>query len=188
MRRLLLLILCLWPCVSLLASPPTDILSALPKNIAGCEKAKIHEYQPEGLGASLPFEKERMHITVYVYDLDAKDITDGLDHEVVKKAFRTAEKDVQTATQNGSYSDLEELDSGVAKFGPGRQTLRSRFRLTRVKAGGERAVTEVHVFGAAGHIIKLRATAGVDLEAELTKTVEKFVPALMDALHKLQKK
>jgi hypothetical protein len=190
MRSLLLFFLWLLP-LSLVAGDAAAILKSLPTSITGCE-AKPEElkvYDKPGLGASLTYHKPGLIVTVYAYDLDQTGIAGGLEDPTVKKAFTMAVSDIKEATKQGYYSKLEELDNGTATFGTDR-TLRSRFRLTREKGpdAGVRFVSEIHVWGAAGNIIKLRVSGDTEREAEHTKSLEKFIPALMEALRKFENK
>ena len=169
---------------------PEALLERLPGTLAGLKREEIKGYDKPELGASASYKKAGLLVTVYLYDFGVEEIGDGLDDATVRKAFQMAVSDITEAAKKGYYSDVEEVDEGTASFGNNRRTLRSRFRLTRLKGSdaGERFVSEIHAWGALGHIIKLRMTGTVEEEAEHSKTLEKFVPGLMDALRKMEKK
>lgn len=186
MRLPTLLALALWPLSLMAREKPETILETLPAKMAGCDRTEVHTYDETKFGASIAYRKNGFLVTVYVYDLDQQDIGEKLDDEVLKKAFETSIAELEEAARQGFYKDLEERDSGTAKFGAGHEVLRARYRLTRAKgnAAGQRAFSEIHVFGAQGYIIKLRVTGSLEDEAAHAKTLEQIVPALMDKLRK----
>ena len=168
---------------------PEAILERLPATLAGLERTEIKDYDEPELGASANYKKPGLLVTVYLYDLGVEEIGLGVTDVTVRKAFQMAVSDITEAAKQGYYSDVEEVDQGSASFGKNHRTLRSRFRLTRLKGedAGKRFVSEIHAWGGLGHIVKLRVTGRVEEEAEHSKTLEKFVPALMDALRKMEK-
>jgi hypothetical protein len=169
---------------------PKTLLERVPTTLAGLERDAIKGYDKPELGASASYKKQGLLVTVYLYDLGVEDIGDGVSDATVRKAFQLAVSDITEAVKQGYYSDVEEVDEGSANFGKNRRTLRSRFRLTRLKGSdtGERFVSEIHAWGGLGHIVKLRVTGTVEEEAGHSKTLEQFVPALMDALRKMEKR
>jgi hypothetical protein len=186
--RLLLLLSALFLPFSLLAEDaPAKILKALPQTAAECERGEVTTYDRPELGASVDYKKAGVVITVYLYDLGKKSIGAKLDDPTLQQAFKMAMSDLKQATKLGYYSNLQEVDAGTAKFGEGRETLRARYRLTREKGtdAGQRFVSEIHVWGGFGQIIKVRMTGDIENEAAHTKLMEKFMPALIDALQKL---
>jgi hypothetical protein len=168
---------------------PKMILERLPATLAGLERDEIKGYDKPELGASASYKKPGLLVTVYLYDLGVEEIGVGVTDATVRKAFQMAVSDITEAAKQGYYSDVEEVDRGSASFGKNHRTLRSRFRLTRLKGedAGKRFVSEIHAWGGLGHIVKLRVTGRVEEEAEHSKTLEQFVPALMDALRKMEK-
>jgi hypothetical protein len=186
MRFLFLLALALAPLSLAAREKPQVILEALPAKMAGCDRTEVHTYDEPKYGASIAYRKEGFLVTVYVYDLEQQDIGQKLDDPVLKSAFDTSIAELEEATRQGYYTDVEERDNGTAKFGPGHEVLRARYRLTRAKgaAAGQRAFSEIHVFGAQGYIIKLRVTGSLEDEAAHSKTLEQMIPALMDKLRK----
>ncbi len=186
MRFPILLALALLPLSLAAREKPETILETLPAKLADCDRTEVHTYDEAKFGASIAYRKNGFLVTVYVYDLDQQDIGEKLDDEVLKKAFETSIAELEEAARQGLYGDLEERDNGRAKFGAGHEVLRARYRLTRTKgpAAGQRAFSEIHVFGAQGYIIKLRVTGSLEDEADHSKTLEQMVPALMDKLRK----
>jgi hypothetical protein len=186
MRLPILLAFALLPLSLAAREKPETILEALPAQLAGCERTEVHTYDEPKYGASIAYRKDGFLVTVYVYDMDEKVIGEKLDDPVLKSAFEFSIRELEEAARQGYYAGLEERDSGRAKFGPGHEVLRARYRLTRTKgaAAGERAFSEIHVFGAQGYIIKLRVTGALEGEAAHAKTLEQMVPALMDKLRK----
>jgi hypothetical protein len=184
MRFLILLALALAPLSLAAREKPETILEALPARLLGCERTEVHTYDEAKYGASIAYRKNGFLVTVYVYDLDQQDIGEKLDDPVLKTAFEASVAELQAATLQGLYTGVEERDSGTAKFGAGHEVLRARFRLTRTQgaAAGQRAFSEIHIFGAQGYIIKLRVTGSLEDEAAHAKTLEQLVPVLMEKL------
>ena len=184
MRFPILLALALLPLSLVAREKPEAILETLPMKLADCDRTAVHTYDEPKYGASIAYRKNGLLVTVYVYDLDQPEVGEKLDDEVLKKAFETSIAELEEAARQGLYSDLEERDNGRAKFGAGHEVLRARYRLTRTKGpgAGQRAFSEIHVFGAQGYIIKLRVTGSLEDEAAHAKTLEEIVPAVMDKL------
>ncbi len=184
MRLLTLIFLTLWPLCLLAGDPPEVILKALPEKIAGCQRDDIHPYDKVELGASAAYKTVGLLVTVYIYDLGHQNIGEALSDPILREAFESAQSELKEADHSGFYTGLEERDSGTANFGPGHQVLRARYRLTRVKGenAGQRFFSEIHVFGAKGNIVKLRISGSLANETEHAKTIEQFIPALMDSL------
>lgn len=165
------------------AEEPQEILRALPKTIAACEQGDLKDYGGD-LGSSIAYRKEGLLFTVYVYDLGHPKIGEALTDPVLKEAFESARKELTAAAAQGYYEDLKERDAGRAEFGKEHETLRARYHLTQAmgKAAGTKSLSEIHVFGARGQIIKLRITGTMEKAGEHEKAIAQFIPKLMELL------
>jgi hypothetical protein len=172
------------------AEESITILKALPATLAGCVRGEVKTYDKAALGASAPYRKGGLVISLYIFDLGRKDIGTSLDDPILQQAFRSGVEDIEKTAKTGeAYGNLEERDTGKAKFGKTGHTLRARYRMTW-KSGdrvGQRVISELHVFGARGQIVKLRITGDAENEALHMKTIEEFIPALVDALRAAEK-
>lgn len=186
MRFPILFALVLLPLTVLARETPEMMLEALPGKMADCARTKVHTYDEPKYGASIDYKKEGFIVTVYVYDLDQQNIGEKADDPILKSAFEGAIAELAAAAEGGYYTGLDERDQGTAKFGAGHEVLRARYRLTRTEGSmkGQRAFSEIHVFGAQGYIVKIRVTGLLQDEAAHAKTLEQMVPALMDKLRK----
>jgi hypothetical protein len=163
---------------------PEALLQALPENIADCRQGKPQSYGNPKLGNSIDYDRDGLHITVYAYDQGYETIGDGIEDPLVKSAFEGAKGDVQIAKERGIYLKVRLIDDGKASHGHGLTTLRATFHVTAAKGEppASEFYSEIHVYGARNQIIKLRISTNRVNDPEISKTILRFVPELMEAL------
>lgn len=174
------------PIFLLAGENPKTVLEALPSKIAECTRGEIHKYEEAELGCSTAYRAEGMVLTVFVYDQGHAKIAAGLEDPVVKEAFAASVSELKAAVGAGYYKDLEILDNGMARLGGKHDVLRTRFTLTRLKGAdaGRKCFSDIYLWGAAGNIVKVRVTGYVEDALKHAKTIERFIPALAEALPK----
>lgn len=176
MRALLFLLLLVVPLAA--KETPEEILALLPKEFAGCTKGDYHQYEPAGLGGSVPYDGPGLVVTVYAYDLGKEAIAGNLDDAALQETFRQAQEDIRLAMEKGDYSEVTDLNPKEKRSAFG--TLFARFRVVRTKGEmkDKPLFSEVHVFGAHGHIIKFRVSGDMAREKELGKILGKLLPEI----------
>lgn len=182
MRALLLLITLLG--VAAVKEPPQTILESLPATLAGCSRGEYHAYEETGLGGSVAYRKSGLLVTVYAYDLGKDEIADGVEDETVRKAFEDANAELLMAKQAGYYTKVERRKDGMKKEPP--DALVSRYVIIRAKGpdSGLELFSEIHVFGARGHVIKFRISGNQTEEPQSRKILHELLPSLHKALEK----
>lgn len=187
MRTSFTLLAFLLPFIVRAKDAPEAILKQLPQTIAGCERDEIEDYGDPRLGCSIPYRMAGLAITVYVYDQGRPQIADGITDPFITQSFEMAKKEILRALQKGSYSDVQSRSEGKAMYG-NLETLCARYYLTRAQGpdAGVKLFSEIHIFGARDHLIKLRVSGESTREAELGKVVEQFIPELMKAIKPVQ--
>jgi len=184
MRFVLVLLGLLLTCNLDAKETPQAILNGLPQAIAGCERSEFRDYGNPKLGGSVAYQSPGFVITVYAYDQGEPHIADGITDRAVTESLTMAKKDIETAQSKGVYSDAQFRSEGKATYNGGFETLCARYRLTfaQGKLAGVKVFSEIHVFGARDHIIKLRISGKLDEEEKLGKVLDQFIPALMKAI------
>lgn len=166
---------------------PERLLAALPKNIADCQQSKPQDYGGP-LGNSVDYDRDGLHITVYAYDMGKATIEEGIGDPTVLHAFQISESEIQDAVKKGIYSHALPYDdsfgNGVAKNDWHPKVLISTYRLTR---NGIEYRSQIVVYGARNHIIKLRISTDRLRDKEMIKAIDRFVPELMEAIKQLPK-
>ena len=180
MRALLCLLMLVLPFAA--KESPEEILALLPAKFAGCEKTEYHAYEPAGLGGSVSYKVPGLVVTVYAYDLGKENITGKLDDPTIREAFDKACADLGTALEQGIYSEVTEQkpEDRRSAFG----TLRAVYRVVRAKGpdAGVPLFSEIHAFGAHGHIIKFRVSGEIEGEKELRKILDELLPKIRATL------
>jgi len=163
---------------------PRAILSGLPDTIADCKHGEIEDYGDPRLGCSVDYAMPGLLITIYVYDQGRRRIADGITDSLVTQSFAMAKADIQTAVTRGMYSGAKLESDGKVSHDGGFETLSARYYLTREQEPdtGLKMFSEIHIFGARDHIIKIRVSGEKSREAELGKIVDQFIPAFVSAL------
>ncbi len=182
-RALLALLSLLFPLSLIAKDSPETILESLPTTLAGCERGKIDSYGDPGLGQSASYRVAPLLITVYVYDLNQPKIADGIDDPLVRKAYAMAKEDILTAQQTKSYSSVDLLRDG--KFSPreGVTVMRAQYHLAINNQGNDvRVYSEIHLFGARDHLVKLRCTCPREEEERCKPLIDAFAAALLEKL------
>ena len=100
------------------------------------------------------------------------------------QAFKDAQADIEAAKKAGNYSEVKQLPLGDEKTSFG--TLCARYHLIRARGSdkGLKMFSEVHVFGARNHIIKIRVSGDREKEEALRKTLGKMLPEICAAVRK----
>lgn len=169
------------------ADSPDTVLGELPKEIAQLRRDGVSKYDEAGLGASTSYKRPGLLVTVYMYDLGVSEIGNDLTDPTLQKAFGMAKGDIDGAAKKGYYSSVEKAEDGTVKFENGATCLRARYHLVRTDKTPDknlRIISEVYVFGARGHIIKLRVSGQATHVGENEKALKVLVPTLYDLLRK----
>jgi len=180
MRALFFLLMLILPLAA--KESPEEILAVLPEKIAGCEKTKYHAYEPAGLGGSVSFTTPGLVVTVYVYDLGKRNITESLDNPDLQEAFDKARAELASALKQGMHSEVTEKNPEDRRSTIG--TLVATYRVVHTKgaSAGMPLFSEIHVFGAHGHIIKFRVSGETENETELRSVLEQLLFKIRTAL------
>ena len=180
MRAVLFLLLLALPLAA--KESPEEILALLPEKIAGCEKGEYHRYEPAALGGSVPYGGPGLVVTVYAYDMGMENIATDLDDAVLQGTFRQAQAEIRLAMEKGDYSEVTDLNPKEKRSAFG--TLVASFRVVRTNGDlkDKPLFSEVHVFGARGHVIKFRVSGEMAREKELRKILGTLLPEIRKAL------
>ena len=180
MRAFLCLLMLVLPLAA--RESPEEILAPLPAKFAGCEKTDYHAYEPAGLGGSVSYKVPGLVVTVYAYDLGKENITDKLDDPALREAFDNARAELNAALKQGMYTEVTDRNPEDRRSAFG--TLRAAFRVVRAKGAdaGVPLFSEIHVFGAHGHIIKFRVSGEIENEKELRKVLDELLPKIRTTL------
>jgi hypothetical protein len=164
---------------------PKTILSQLPRTIEECARdAEIADFSDPRLGQAASYRTPGMVITVYAFDLGQPQIAEGVTDRVVMQSFTKAKQDIQTVLDRGMYSSAKLQNDGTKTHDGGVETLVARYDVVRAQGpdAGVKMFSEIHVFGAREHVIKIRVSGESAKEAELGKVLATFIPKLIQAI------
>lgn len=163
---------------------PAEILAAMPENFADFQRTEVHKYDEPGLGASIAYRKPGLVVTVYAFDRDIDKVKDGMTDPGVTSEIKKAVAEIEAAKQAGYYSKatVVKVANEQTAFG----TLQANLLLTRNRPPDEglAAFSEIHVFGARDHIIKLRISGAEESQKEHRATLDKVLPEICSAIRK----
>jgi hypothetical protein len=98
------------------AQAPNDTVTlhgvSFPGTIGGAERVNVREYEKDhpGLGYSVAYRHDNAVSTVYIYDLQRRDIPGGASSPLIEAEFQAAKADIDRALRQGLYSTIRHKD------------------------------------------------------------------------------
>jgi hypothetical protein len=150
----------------------TETGFVFPQTVAGFSFKEKRQYGDPRLGYGLNYMSEdRILITVIVYNLGIKDITDGINGPRVQQQMQKAREDVDR-TVNDGYNRSVHLIDDVEGFSP--LFLRASYNI----AGRDGIQKRSHLFirGQRQHFVKVRTTgpANRQLDAKIATFIDQL--------------
>src|SRR5262249_30835430 len=148
----------------------------LPKTISDIKYKGKKSYDQKGLGYSVAYSNARCTISLFVYDLEEKNIPDGKAGDLVAGQVKASIKDVKTLEKRGTYKNVEILKDDL----PLPKSVKSKFAtagLTFELDGGQ-CKSYVLIVGQSNHFLKVRVTQYVVDGKTNDQEVNAFLKAL----------
>lgn len=147
-------------------TPAESIVTELPAEAGAFKADPVKTYKDPRLGASRSYKGPgETKVDVYVYDLGAEKIPDGVEGEAVQEAFKMARGDIKSYEERGFYQDLKMLPQKPREvtLAPGQAIplleVGYTFRLKRSATAAPVALTSyLLVTGMRGQIVKFRVS------------------------------
>jgi hypothetical protein len=136
------------------------------------------EEKSAGLGVGLNYqnpEDPRILISVYVYNLKMKNISDGADSEPVKYSFKEAESQIFAAQKNGIYKKVKKISPKKEDFANGNLLDNAIFGQYSFKVKNIAMVSSLWVTGYRENVVKIRFTYPQDNEKIGKETLIFFI-------------
>jgi hypothetical protein len=179
-------IMSLLACMTLAATPgraePVKLLPGpfeLPDRIGPMRyDGQAHKYDDARLGWSYQYLGGGLSLTVYVYDLGARDIPDGGDTRIACEAFEGAKGDVLHA----GYQDMVVKSEQLARLDPAAERPTAREAVFEYTRADRPTVSYLWVTGAAKQFVKLRFSVDTKYRDELVEARRAILTALGDAI------
>jgi hypothetical protein len=137
-----------------------------------------HKYDDPRLGASYQYIGGGLSLTVYVYDLGAKNIPDGGNTRLACEAFEGAKSDVMHA----GYQNVVVRSEQLARLDPAAETPVAREAVFEYTRADRPTVSYLWVTGAAQEFVKLRFSVDDKYRDELAEARRTVLDALGQAL------
>jgi hypothetical protein len=142
------------------------LLEKLPEKQGGFTASRVHTYEDPGLGASRKYVSDSgILVDIYLFDLDAGTVPDGIASPIVKEAYDMARKDIESVGRTGAYRDIRLVSDSPVSFRRNNQESVSflaaefTFQVIEEKSQRARPVTSfLYVSGMSGYILKIRMT------------------------------
>jgi hypothetical protein len=156
-----------------------------PGRLAEFQQSRVHQYDDPRLGVSVAYILDGLgKADIYVYDLGLPEIPPGIDSDVVKSAFASADNDIAYMHETGHYVDMEKLlplGAVLDARGSGQKLyVRSyRFRLNR--EGAEPVMSWLVLTGFHNRFVKIRFSHGADAASEGERALVRLIDAFFEA-------
>jgi hypothetical protein len=160
--------------------PVTFYGLTFPASIAGAERSGVRDYEKDhpGLGYSVGYRQPGVVSTVYIYDLQMRDIPDDPSARVIKAEFEAAQGDMMGVLRQGLYSKVDRKEQFWAADAHNRPRLLCGVAtVVRIERADELA-SYLCVGGWNGKFVKFRITGAQLPDA----SVRRFLQAWMDLL------
>ncbi len=170
LHRLLLLVLLLLPLAATATAQQgceniEPLLRALPATHGTFTADAGHCYGDEYLGMSRNYNgSDGTRVSIYLYNLGAEKIPDGVDSETVRLAYTMAIDDIRSFAEAGRYLDLKE-ESGTSEYFRNADKektplpfLSARFTFRIASSPDIVRVSTLHVSGLKNYVCKIRVT------------------------------
>jgi len=162
----ILLLICI-SFTSYAKNSPDKIIQALPSSIGKMTGDPVKSYANKTLGVSKGYNFKRDDITicatVYIFDMGAKHIPDGINSNYVRQAYKYAKIDIDFYEKKGAYKNVNLIEETVHKTHLSENntalSLSAKYKYIKQKPGCGTSVTSyIYVFAANDHFIKTRIT------------------------------
>ena len=125
------------------------------------------EDKTPGLGTAISYRDPSAKIDIFVYDLQASVIPNGIDAPVILESFDAAIQDIAKAAAKGLYTNYQLLERGTVTIGG------YPFLHARLSYGENLLLRDAHllVAGVNGQIIKIRAALNQPATLDLWRSL-----------------
>ncbi len=125
------------------------------------------EGKTPGLGTAISYRDPAAKIDIFVYDLQASVIPNGIEAPIVTQSFDAAIDDIAKAAAKGIYTNYQLLERDVVSIGP------YDFLHARVSYGENLLLRDAHLFvaGVNGQILKIRAAMNQPATLDLARAL-----------------
>lgn len=138
---------------------PYQLLSSLPSSYDGFKALQIRDYGRPEAGFSRSYQRPgAATITIYLYDANAKQISNGVKDSIVKAEFDSANSAIKDLVGVGQFRNLSLQTSRTVSFGrPGHPFLFSQYSFN-TSQNNSKLSTMLYVTGLNNLICKVRIT------------------------------
>jgi hypothetical protein len=155
---------------------------AFPEKIDDFPRLRITDFTKEDphLGESVQYKTDGINVDIYIYDMGAAKIEDGIADKTVLAAQAQALKDIQEAVKRGIYANLQPSALADEKMGGfSKEFLASSFTLdfNSQNLEPERRHVKSYLFvrGYKNNIFKIRMTCPVAKADQAEAAIPKFL-------------
>jgi hypothetical protein len=165
---------------------PEAILAKLPAELNGFQATQIQKFDEAGWGAALGYNNMDTvtAVTVYIFDMGAKEIKDGLASPIIKQAKTDAMEDIKSVIDSGMYKNLKIVKESEVKLplGKGKSWPALYVLMNMEVVISDQGLTmpdhsSMYITGMKNQIIKIRIS-----RPEVTEENEKNIDALVSSL------
>jgi len=163
--------------VSVFAEKDPNSKIEIPDVLGGFKKTKVIDNEPKdpGLGTTVHYHCPGIKATVYIYNMGINTIPDGIESNVVRKAFETAKANIQEVARQGYYKLSSKLRTSITILDPAENPISALTASFSYQDQRENLTSFLYVFGRKNHIIKIRFSGEAENEAALNSIREGFL-------------
>jgi len=176
-NKLILLLLIL--SISLLGEQIKDPYSGitLPNKLGDFDRTKIidNEKSNPGLGTTVLYNTRGVKASIYIYNMERKFITDGINSPYIKKGFLQAQSDIRRAADLGYYeiaSKINTTSTFLNKKTSSVPVLKAEFTLTNNK---NKSTSILYLTATNNHLFKIRISYATSDQKYVQSIIETFL-------------
>ena len=148
-----------------------------PDTIAGMMKGNVTDFEKKhpGLGVSIGYNGPGITVTIYLYNLGLKSISNDVAAPIQQKHFNEAVQEVYWAGKKGYYRSLKELGKGTTFLGSNHVGPKALFASFNYIQNGIERLSKLYLTGYENHFLKIRFTYNKVVRTQAEETQTRFL-------------
>jgi hypothetical protein len=134
-----------------------------------------HEKDNPGLGMSIGYNAPGITVTVYLYTLGLRSISDDLASPILKEHFNQVMQDIYKVEELGYYKNVKKLAQGTTFLKQDNTGPKALFALLSYVQGGTDRLSKLYLLGHKNHFIKIRFTYDKAVQKHSEETLKQFL-------------
>ncbi|MDP3259621.1 MAG: hypothetical protein Q8M34_03410, partial [Thermodesulfovibrionales bacterium] len=157
-----------------------------PDSVEGIIIGNVTDFEGKnpGLGVSVPYDRQGITVTVYLYTLGLRSISDDLASPSLKEHFNQVIQDIYKVEKLGYYKFVNKTAEGITFFRADKTGLQALFASFSYVQNGVERLSKVYLLGHKQHFVKIRFTYDKSVQAQVEEKLTAFLNTMADMLEK----